>query len=96
MYAATRSPSDELRELAAKLYREKRPYLLSIARHNAIGDADAEEALQEAFASFIRHFDPDAGAPPMAWLTLYADLCVMPTQFWHPASEADRVLERSA
>ncbi|HEX2707786.1 MAG TPA: sigma-70 family RNA polymerase sigma factor [Solirubrobacterales bacterium] len=93
MYAATRSPSDEVRELAAKLYREKRPYLLSIARHNAIGDADAEEALQEAFASFIRRFDPDAGAPPMAWLTL-----TLKRQCWRQRREAhlDRQLGQEA
>jgi DNA-directed RNA polymerase specialized sigma24 family protein len=60
----------EVRQLATALYRERRGYLLSIARRNASGEADAEEALQEAFASFIAKFDPDRGAPPLAWLTL--------------------------
>jgi RNA polymerase sigma factor (sigma-70 family) len=57
-------------ELADELYREHRGYLLTIARRNASSDADAEEAVQEAFVSFIRSFDPGRGAPPLAWLTL--------------------------
>jgi DNA-directed RNA polymerase specialized sigma24 family protein len=69
MYAEPQNRS-EVRRLATELYREKRSYLLSIARANATGNADAEEALQEAFIAFIRHFDPDRGAPPLAWLTL--------------------------
>jgi RNA polymerase sigma factor (sigma-70 family) len=60
----------EVQRLATQLYAEKRSYLLSIAYYNATNEADAEEALQEAFVSFIRQFDPDRGAPPLAWLTL--------------------------
>jgi DNA-directed RNA polymerase specialized sigma subunit, sigma24 homolog len=69
MYNA-RSSQSEVRQLANEIYAERREYLLSIARNNATGEAEAEEALQEAFVSFIRHFDPERGAPPMAWLTL--------------------------
>jgi RNA polymerase sigma factor (sigma-70 family) len=60
----------EVSELADEIYREHRGYLLAIARRNASSDADAEEAVQEAFVSFIRAFDPGRGAPPLAWLTL--------------------------
>jgi RNA polymerase sigma factor (sigma-70 family) len=59
-----------VRQLAAELYLEKRDYLMAIARRHALNEADAEEALQEAFAAFIEHFDPGRGAPPLAWLTL--------------------------
>ncbi|MGB7587208.1 MAG: sigma factor, partial [Solirubrobacterales bacterium] len=59
----------EVRELAIQLYREQRSYLLLIARQNAGNEAVAEEALQEAFISFLRGFDPGRGAPPLAWLT---------------------------
>jgi DNA-directed RNA polymerase specialized sigma24 family protein len=59
-----------VRELAGTLYRDKRNYLLRVARHNALNDAHAEEALQEAFASFLRAFDPNGEAPPLAWLAL--------------------------
>lgn len=31
--------------------------------------AVAEEAVQEAFISFLRKYDPGGGAPPLAWLT---------------------------
>jgi DNA-directed RNA polymerase specialized sigma24 family protein len=41
-----------------------------IAIRNVANDADAEEALQEAFASFIAAYDPSGGAPPLAWVTL--------------------------
>jgi RNA polymerase sigma factor (sigma-70 family) len=69
MYAEPNSRA-EVRRLATEIYREKRGYLLTIARRRATGNADAEEALQEAFIAFIRHFDPERGAPPLAWLTL--------------------------
>ena len=68
MYATTNSQS-EVRELAAELYSDKYRYLLTIARRNAVNEADAEEALQEAFANFIRAFDPRSDAAPLAWLT---------------------------
>jgi RNA polymerase sigma factor (sigma-70 family) len=60
----------QARELAVQLYREEGDYLLRIARKNTGSTAVAEEALQEAFISFLRHFDPGRGAPPIAWLTL--------------------------
>jgi RNA polymerase sigma factor (sigma-70 family) len=60
----------EARELAVGLYREHRGYLLRIARSNTKSMAVAEEALQEAFISFLHSFDPGRGAPPIAWLTL--------------------------
>jgi DNA-directed RNA polymerase specialized sigma24 family protein len=56
--------------LAGQLFAEKRTHLLGIARRNSAREADAEDALQEAFAAFIASFDPDCGAPPLAWLTL--------------------------
>lgn len=59
-----------VRRLAAHLHRRYYGYLLSIAYRHAINQWDAEEALQEALASFVRAFDPDSGAPPLAWLTL--------------------------
>jgi DNA-directed RNA polymerase specialized sigma24 family protein len=60
----------EVAELAGELYRERRGYLLIIACRHAVSRADAEEALQEAFAAFVRAYDPGRGAPPLAWLTL--------------------------
>jgi RNA polymerase sigma factor (sigma-70 family) len=72
-----------VRQLAAELYAEKRGYLLAIARRNALSEADAEEALQEAFAAFIVHFNPERGAPPLAWLTL-----TLKRQCWRLRREA--------
>jgi RNA polymerase sigma factor (sigma-70 family) len=82
MYAEANGNA-EVRRLATQLYAEKREYLLSIARANAVNDSDAEEALQEAFVSFIRHFDPSSGAPPLAWLTL-----TLKRQCWRQRREA--------
>jgi DNA-directed RNA polymerase specialized sigma24 family protein len=59
----------EVRELAARIYEERYSYLLRIARRNAATRSDAEEALQEAFAYFVAGYDPDSGAPPLAWIT---------------------------
>jgi RNA polymerase sigma factor (sigma-70 family) len=56
--------------LACELFAERRAQLLRIAERNALNRADAEEALQEALIAFIRAYDPDRGAHPMAWLTL--------------------------
>ena len=56
--------------LATRIYRERRAYLLRIARRNSLNRADAEEALQEAFIAFLRAYDPERGAHPLAWLTL--------------------------
>jgi DNA-directed RNA polymerase specialized sigma24 family protein len=68
MYSDSSSP--EVRRLAAELHADKYRYLLSIARRNAATEADAEEALQDAFAFFLADYDPEAGSPPLAWLTL--------------------------
>lgn len=70
MHNPRSSQQSEVRQLATRLYREHRTYLFAIARRNATCRADAEEALQEAFIAFIRRFDPDRGAPPLAWLIL--------------------------
>jgi RNA polymerase sigma factor (sigma-70 family) len=72
-----------VRELATELYAETHDYLLAIARRNAHSEADAAEALQEAFVSFIAHFDPGRGAPPLAWLTL-----TLKRQCWRQRREA--------
>jgi RNA polymerase sigma factor (sigma-70 family) len=56
--------------LADRLYTEHRVRLLAIARRNSASLEDAEEALQDAFILFIDRFDPDSGAPPLAWITL--------------------------
>jgi RNA polymerase sigma factor (sigma-70 family) len=83
----------QVRELATELYAEKHDYLLAIARRNAHTEADAAEALQEAFASFIAKFDPERGAPPLAWLTL-----TLKRQCWRQRREAhlDRHCGREA
>jgi len=71
MYSNTEQQRRErVQVLAEELYRERRHYLLRIARKNGVNEVDAEEAMNEAFASFIRAFDPDGGAPALAWLTL--------------------------
>jgi RNA polymerase sigma factor (sigma-70 family) len=82
MYSANGS-QPEVRELAEQLYTDKYRYLLSIARRNAVNEADAEEALQEAFANFIRAFDASSEAPPLAWLTL-----TLKRQCWRQRREA--------
>jgi DNA-directed RNA polymerase specialized sigma24 family protein len=71
MYAASTEQQrrSAVQSLATQLYRERYRYLLRIATRNVDNDADAEEALQEAFASFIAAYDPSGGAPPLAWLT---------------------------
>ncbi len=60
----------EAQRLASEIYGEKYTYLLRIAKRNAATEADAEEALQDAFVFFISDYDPRLGAPPLAWLTL--------------------------
>jgi DNA-directed RNA polymerase specialized sigma24 family protein len=64
-----KNQTDEVRRLAARIYEDRYTYLLRIARRNAATRSDAEEALQEAFAYFIAGYDPDSGAPPLAWIT---------------------------
>jgi RNA polymerase sigma factor (sigma-70 family) len=56
--------------LAREIYAARRGRLLAVARRNAACQADAEEAVQEAFVAFIDSYDPAGGAPPLAWLTL--------------------------
>lgn len=71
MYAnATKQRRTRVGSLAEKLYRERHTYLLHIAVKHAASQADAEEAVNDAFAAFIRAFNPDSEAPPLAWLTL--------------------------
>ncbi|HEX3361789.1 MAG TPA: sigma factor [Solirubrobacterales bacterium] len=60
----------EVQRLAGEIYEEHYAYLLRIAKRNAATTADAEEAVQETFANFLRAYDPDAGAPALAWVTL--------------------------
>lgn len=81
MYSA--NSQSEVRGLADQLYRDRHTYLLRIAQANAGNRADAEEALQEAFAAFIRAFDPSGAAPPLAWLTL-----TLKRQCWRQRREA--------
>lgn len=95
MSAATRSEKQarEVRHLAEQMFRQWQGYLLSIARENARNHADAEEALSEAFASFLRAYDPGGGAPPLAWLTL-----TLKRECWRRRREAhlDRHLGQEA
>ena len=72
MYASSAEQHRDARvqSLAEQLYRERYPYLLRIATRHAPSHADAEEAVSEAFAAFLRAFDAESGAPPLAWLTL--------------------------
>ena len=74
MYSSTPEQRRDARvkTLADRLYRERYQYLLRIATRHAPNHADAEEAVTEAFASFIRAYDPDSEAPPLAWLTTAA------------------------
>ena len=72
MYATTAEQcrAAKVRELAATLYTERCRYLRSIARKQGGRGVDPDEAVQEAFALFITHYDPQGGSPPLAWLTL--------------------------
>lgn len=56
--------------LASRIFAERRAQLLRIAERNSLNPDDAEEALQEALIAFIRAYDPDGEAHPVAWLTL--------------------------
>jgi RNA polymerase sigma factor (sigma-70 family) len=62
--------AEAVRRQAAEIYAASRKHVLSVARRNAACEADAEEAVQEAFVAFIESYDPAGGAPPIAWLTL--------------------------
>jgi RNA polymerase sigma factor (sigma-70 family) len=64
-------PRGEVRALAAELYRERRPFLLAVARRHTDAGIDAEAALQDAFLAFLEHYDPGVdGSRPLPWLTL--------------------------
>jgi RNA polymerase sigma factor (sigma-70 family) len=69
MYCEESGEEREVKAMAGRIYGERRRYLLNIAKRNAASEADAEEALQEAFAAFITDFDPYGEAHPLAWLT---------------------------
>jgi DNA-directed RNA polymerase specialized sigma24 family protein len=62
--------AEEVRRQAGELYAARRGRLFQIARRNAACEADAEEAVQEAFLAFIESYDPAGGSPPLPWLTL--------------------------
>ncbi len=66
-------------DLAAELYSNHNRRLLAIANQNSSTTQDAEEALHDAFALFIDHFNPKSGAPPLAWLTLTLKRCCWAT-----------------
>lgn len=72
MYASTaeQRSRERVQVLAEQLYRKRYPHLFRIALKNAANHDDAEEAVNEAFASFLRAFDPTGEAPPLAWLAL--------------------------
>jgi DNA-directed RNA polymerase specialized sigma24 family protein len=72
MFVAIRSEKEarEVRDLAEAIYRESQSYLLRIAFQNAACRRDGEEAVSEAFAAFLRAYQPSRGAPPLGWLTL--------------------------
>ena len=53
-----------------QLYRERYPYLLRIALKHAANREDAEEAVQFSLSAPIDKYDPAAGSPPLAWVTL--------------------------
>ncbi len=90
MYAGTEQRNRErVQVLADQLYRDHRGRLLAIATRNAANREDASEAVQFAFLAFIEHFDPDAGALPLAWLTT-----TVKRQCW--AAYRLRHLDRSA
>jgi RNA polymerase sigma factor (sigma-70 family) len=92
MYSADTSQT-EVRGLAEALHRAYHPYLLRIALSNSDNEAEAEEALQEAFASFIRAFDPQGEAPALPWLTT-----TLKRQCWRQRREAhhDRYVGQEA
>jgi RNA polymerase sigma factor (sigma-70 family) len=64
------APQASSTALAERIYAAHRGRLLAIARRNCASGEEAEDALQDAFALFIDRFDPGAGPPPLAWLTV--------------------------
>jgi RNA polymerase sigma factor (sigma-70 family) len=107
-------PSDRRRSraqaLASQLYTTQHRRLLAIGKRNSSSTEDAEEALHDTFILFINHFDPDTGAPPLAWLTLtlkrrcwatYRRQQLLqrqepnPTATTNPGSQSDELLDPS-
>lgn len=72
MYVAIRSEQEawEVRELAEALFRQERQFLLKIAHRHAFNHADAMEAMNDAFAAFLRAYDPQGPAPPLPWFVV--------------------------
>lgn len=62
---------------------------MRIAHRNAANREDAAEAVQFAALAFLEKFDPDSGAPPLAWATL-----VVKRECWTKAKR--QRLDRSA
>ena len=56
--------------IATQLFTRRHAHLTRVARYHCRREADAEDALQEAFAAFLTEYDPGAGAPALPWLTL--------------------------
>ena len=78
-----------LESLAGRLYAEHRGRLLAIARANTDRPDDAEEALNEAFVSFMRRFDPRRFPEPLSWLTT-----TLKRECWAIGRRAERRRER--
>ncbi len=70
MYYSREERRRSVGRLAAELFAEHHDRLLAVARRNCRRDADASDAVQEAFAAFISTYDPARGSPPLAWLAL--------------------------
>jgi RNA polymerase sigma factor (sigma-70 family) len=68
--SATWASNARSEALAIEIFAEHRPYLLRVAERNSLNRQDAEDALQDALIAFIRAFDPERGAHPLAWFTL--------------------------
>jgi RNA polymerase sigma factor (sigma-70 family) len=56
--------------LATELFATRRAHLMRVARRHCGREADAEDALQEAFAAFLTEYDRGRGSPALPWLTL--------------------------
>lgn len=69
-HAPRATQRQRIHTIAHELYTAHHNRLLAISTRNSPTIEDAEEALHDAFALFINHFDPDSEAPPIAWITL--------------------------
>lgn len=70
MHTTTTEPRASVQVLAAQIYEQRREKLLRIARRHGGVRVDPEEAVQEALALFLAHYDPAGGALPFPWLSL--------------------------